>query len=155
MGRPTKYKAEYAHQASQLCQLGATDAQLADFFDVSEQTVNSWKVKHPEFLESLKESKEIADARVERSLYERACGYSHPEEKVFCQNGEITTYNSRKHYPPETTACIFWLKNRKPAEWRDQRNVNIEILTDQERMDRIDILLQSVLDRDAQELIKH
>ena len=58
MGRPTKYKAEYAEQAAKLCALGAVDAQLADFFGVSEPTINAWKDKHPAFLKSLKESKE-------------------------------------------------------------------------------------------------
>ncbi len=48
-GRPTKYKAEYAEQAAKLCKLGATDAQLADFFEVSVSTVNLWKVEHREF----------------------------------------------------------------------------------------------------------
>jgi hypothetical protein len=86
------------------------------------------------------------------SLYQRACGYTHKEEKVFCNQGEITTHVVDKHYPPETTACVFWLKNRKPDDWRDLRNVNIEIMTDQERMDRIDVLLQSVLDREVAEL---
>ena len=151
-GRPSKYKPEYAKLAAHYCSLGATDADLAGFFDVSEQTINAWKVKHHEFLESTTGSKLIADEKVEMSLYQRACGYTHKEEKVFCNQGEITTYVVDKHYPPETTACVFWLKNRKPDDWRDLRNVNIEIMTDQERMDRIDVLLQSVLDREVSEL---
>lgn len=154
-GRKTSYKPEYVKIAAQLCLLGATDKNIADALGVCETTINKWKNKHVEFSEALKEGKSVADAKVEHSLYERACGYSVPEEKVFCIQGEIITHQFRKHYPPETTACIFWLKNRKPDEWREQRNSTIEILTDEDRMNRIDILLRSVLDRDAKELIKH
>jgi hypothetical protein len=152
MGRPTKYRPEFVQLAKNYCELGATDAQLAKYFEVDEKTINTWKLKHPEFLQSLKGAKLLADEKVERSLFERACGYSVPEEKIFCTNGEVTVVATTKHYPPDTTACIFWLKNRKPDDWRDQRNINIEVLTDEERMERIDILLQSVLDREAGEL---
>ena len=61
-GRPSQYKAEYCEQAYKLCLLGATDVQLADFFGVSEQTLNTWKQKHPKFLESLRAGKDEADA---------------------------------------------------------------------------------------------
>lgn len=71
-GRPSRYKSEYSQQAYKLCLLlGATDKNLADYFDVSEATINNWKHQHPEFLESLKAGKEEADARVGESLYQR------------------------------------------------------------------------------------
>ena len=69
IGRPTEYKPEYDEQAYNYCLLGATDKQLATFFDVSEQTINAWKHKHPSFLESLRRGKEIADARVAQALF--------------------------------------------------------------------------------------
>lgn len=119
-GRPSLYKPEYVEQAKKLCLLGATDRELADFFKVSEQTLNSWKTQHPEFLESLKVGKDQADQRVERSLYQRAVGYSHPDVHVSNFQGMVTLTPITKHYPPETTAGIFWLKNRKPEEWRDR-----------------------------------
>jgi hypothetical protein len=121
-GRPTKYKAEFVKQAEKLCTLGLTDAELATFFEVSEVTLNAWKTKHPEFLKSLKVGKEEADTRVERSLYHRAIGYSHPEDKIFNDSGEPMIVPTTKHYPPDTTAAIFWLKNRKTAEWRDKQD---------------------------------
>lgn len=120
MGRPSKYKSEYPAQARKLCQLGATDRELAAFFSVSEVTLNAWKIEYPEFLKSLKLGKEAADSRVEQSLYHRAMGYSHPEVHVSNFQGAITLTDLVKHYPPDTTACIFWLKNRKPKEWRDK-----------------------------------
>lgn len=120
-GRPTRYKSEYAEQARKLCLLGATDEALADFFEVSKVTINAWKKAHPEFLNSLKIGKQIADANVADSLYNRALGYSHPELKVFNNMGEIVTFECEKHYPPDPTSAIFWLKNRQPALWRDKQ----------------------------------
>jgi len=122
-GRPSAYKEEYNEKAYKLCLLGATDKQLADFFEVSEQTLNSWKNKHSKFLEALKDGKDEADAKVAQSLYQRANGYSHPEDKIFNNNGEAMIVKTTKHYPPDTTAAIFWLKNRQKVQWRDKHDV--------------------------------
>lgn len=122
-GRPTKYKPEYCEQAQKLVMLGATDVQMADFFEVSISTFYLWKVQNPEFSDALKQSKEQKDAMVEKSLYERAVGYTCRETKVFNQNGEIITKDVDKHYPPDPTAQIFWLKNRQPEQWRDRREL--------------------------------
>ncbi|MHA3884583.1 transposase [Stutzerimonas kunmingensis] len=120
MGRPTRYKAEYAEQAAKLCKLGLTDKEMAKFFEVSESTLNNWKQSHPAFLESLKGGKEMADAEVAAKLFHRATGYEHPEDDIRAINGEIVITPTIKHYPPDTTAAIFWLKNRQPAKWRDR-----------------------------------
>jgi hypothetical protein len=123
MARPTKYKPEYAEQAAKLCKLGATDAQLADFFEVAISTINLWKVEHAEFSESVKLPKVEADERVEQSLYRRAMGYEHDEVDIRVVGGEIVKTPIRKYYPPDSTAMIFWLKNRKPADWRDKQEI--------------------------------
>jgi hypothetical protein len=68
-GRPSKYQPEFADQAAKLCMLGATDAALADFFKVSERTIERWRISEPEFCRALKRSKEMADSLVERSLF--------------------------------------------------------------------------------------
>ena len=120
-GRPTKYRPEYALQAEKLCKLGLTDKEMAGFFEVSEQTINTWKHQYPEFLESLKDGKTMADAEVASKLFHRATGYEHPEDDIRAVNGVITITPMVKHYPPDTTAAIFWLKNRQPALWRDKR----------------------------------
>lgn len=122
-GRPSKYKPEYSEQAYKLCLLGATDIQLADFFGVSEQTLNTWKTKHPEFLESLKDGKDKADSVIAESLFHRAKGYSHPDTHISNYQGEITVTQITKHYPPDATSCIFWLKNRQKEKWRDTQNI--------------------------------
>lgn len=120
MARPSKYKPEFSTQAAKLCALGATDSQLADFFEVAVSTISLWKVEHPEFSEALKLAKDEADAKVEQSLYRRAMGYEHDETDIRVVDKEIVQTPIRKHYPPDTTACIFWLKNRKAAQWRDK-----------------------------------
>lgn len=120
MARPTAFKSEYVAQAEKLCGLGATDQELADFFEVSARTLYRWKGEHPKFCQALKAGKDVADARVERSLYARANGYEHEEVDIRVVGGEIVQTPIRKYYPPDTTAAIFWLKNRKPGEWRDK-----------------------------------
>jgi hypothetical protein len=119
-GRPSKYKPEFVKQAAKLAALGATDREMAEFFEVSEQTLNTWKLKHLDFLEALKVAKDAADTRVERSLYNRAVGYSFDSEKVFHFQGNITRAPIVEHVAPDVTACIFWLKNRRPEQWRDK-----------------------------------
>ena len=120
-GRPSKYKPEYADQAKKLCMLGMTDKEMADFFGVAESTLNLWKTVHPEFSESLKGGKDLIDAQVAAKLFHRAIGYEHPEDDIRAVNGEIVITPMVKHYPPDTTAAIFWLKNRQPQKWRDKQ----------------------------------
>jgi len=124
-GQPTSYKPEYDEQAFKLCLLGATDKKIADFFDVTEQTINNWKIKHPTFFESLKNGKEKADGVIAESLYHRAKGYSHHDVHIAVSNGEAIQTDIVKHYPPDPTSCIFWLKNRQPATWRDKHDHEI------------------------------
>jgi hypothetical protein len=126
-GRPTKYKPEFAKQAYKLCLLGATDKRIADFFDVTESTLNLWKQEFPEFSESLKAGKEEADSVVAQSLFHRATGYSHPDVDIKLFKGKIIKTKLTKHYPPDSTAAIFWLKNRQPKQWRDKQEVEHSI----------------------------
>lgn len=116
-GRPTRYKAEYVKQAKKLCELGATIPDLAEAFGVAQSTVSLWGVKHKPFSEALKIGKDTPDSRVERSLYERAIGYSHPDVHISNFQGEVTITPITKHYPPDTKAALAWLYNRKSAEW--------------------------------------
>lgn len=130
-GRPTKYRKEYCDQAAQLCALGATDVQLAAFFKVSEVTINAWKKTQPDFLKSLKGAKDNLDSKVERSLFERAMGFAHTDTKFATHDGMITdTKEFMKHYPPDVTAMIFWLKNRQPDKWRDKIDHEVEFTGD-------------------------
>lgn len=121
-GQPTKFDEEKIRQAGILyAKHGYTDAQVADFFSVSRQTIFNWRERHPEFFDTIKKSKDETDDRVERALYERAIGYECPETKVFCDKGDIVTHDMVKHYPPDTAAAFIWLKNRRPEKWRDKQ----------------------------------
>lgn len=121
VGRPSPYKPEFPEQARKLCELGATDVELADFFEVSVVTIWAWQRRHEDFLKAIKVGKEQADDRTERSLFHRANGYTFESEKVFQFRGQIVRAQTREHVPPDTTACIFWLKNRRPELWRDRQ----------------------------------
>ena len=123
-GQPTKYKKEYAELAYKFCLLGADDKRLAEFFEVKEQTINNWKKAHPQFFESIKRGKVIADAEVADSLYKRATGFSHTETKVFNNQGEILTHDVTKHYAPDPTAIAYWLNNRQRNNWAQRQEVN-------------------------------
>lgn len=121
-GRPSEYKPEYAAVAKKLCELGATDSDLAHAFEVSRSTIFTWRATHPDFLDACEVGKQAADDRVVRSLYERANGYSYDSCKIFLPKDApapvIVPYV--EHVPPSDTAAIFWLKNRRPKEWRDR-----------------------------------
>ncbi len=106
--------------AYKFCLLGASDEKLAALFEVSVATISNWKNDHPEFLEALKRGKEVADAEVAHSLYQRALGYTHPEDDIRVVNGEIVITPTVKHYPPDTGAATLWLKNRQASTWRDK-----------------------------------
>mgnify|MGYP005874636605 FL=1 len=146
-GRKSEYRIEYVDQALKLCLLGATDKELAEFFSVSEQTLNKWKKDYPEFLESLKKGKSIADANVASRLYNRAIGYDCKATKFATSNGKITDSKVFiEHYPPDTTAAIFWLKNRQPEKWRDKKEVDANVNLGDELESLTDEQLQAIID---------
>ncbi|WHI46585.1 hypothetical protein [Microbulbifer sp. VAAF005] len=99
MARRTSYREEFAEQVEKLCKLGLTDKELGEFFEVTEQTINNWKNKHPEFFESIKRGKTLADANVVESLFRRACGYSHEAVKIMQHNGKPIVQEYTEHYP--------------------------------------------------------
>ena len=125
--RPSVYQKGYAKQAAKLCEMGATDAEIAGFFDVDVRTIYRWKHDHDDFCQALKMGKEIADERVERSLYQRAIGYEQDEVKIFMPGGAAEPVYApfTAKIAPDTTAAIFWLKNRRSQEWRDKQSTEI------------------------------
>ncbi len=130
-----KWKDEYVRIAEHAAKLGATEREIAEMFNVSEVTLNAWKNERPEFLAALKLGKEGPDDRVERSLYNRAVGYSFDSIKVFQFQGQIVEAPVVEHVPPDTTAGIFWLKNRRPELWRDVKAIEGTVNVKDERTD--------------------
>ncbi len=139
-GRPSSYKPEYAEQAEKLCNLGATDNEVAEFFNVSVRTVHRWKLEQEEFCHALKIGKAAADERAERSLFHKANGFTYTEQQAFkvktvtYKDGkrlkeveELQTIEVERFSPPDTTAMIFWLKNRKPGVWRDRHEHGLDV----------------------------
>ena len=135
-GRPTKYREEYNKQAYKLALLGHTDAELAEFFEVAVSTIYEWKLEYPEFSESIKNGKEIADSEIAEGLYDRAKGavittqqaikvrrvdYDDKGKKI-SESEEIEVVDLEQEVPPDTAAAIFWLKNRQSKKWRDRHN---------------------------------
>lgn len=122
-GRPTKYREEYNEQARKLCLLGATDSDLAEFFEVNVDSIHEWKKVHTAFSDSIKSGKSQADSDVADRLYQRAMGYEHKDVDIRVVEGQIVQTEIMKHYPPDSTAAIFWLKNRNSKRWRDKHEV--------------------------------
>jgi hypothetical protein len=142
VGRPSLYQGEFAVQAEKLCKMGATDHDLADFFEVSLRSISNWQVAHPEFMQAMRSGKDVADDRVERALYLKAVGYSHDAVKIYANNrtGENVVVPYVAHIPPDTTAISLWLRNRRAKDWRDggkdfEPEVEAEGMTLKERLE--------------------
>lgn len=126
-GQPTRYdSAAHIPWATSLAKRGCTVAEISEAFGVSERTVYRWSASHPEFCQALKESRSKADEAVVESLYSRACGnvkrVTKRKREVLNANGEAVTLTEvvEETLPPDTTAMIYWLKNRQPELWRDR-----------------------------------
>lgn len=133
-GRPSKLTPAAREKSVELAAQGKTNEQIADILGVHRRTIENWSTRDQEFLWALKEAKSHADDAVEASLFMRAVGYKHAALKFF--KGEKRTTDPvtdetkvedvviehpyTKHYPPDTTAAIFWLKNRRPDQWREK-----------------------------------
>lgn len=112
---------------------GLTEQQIAKNLHIAYSTFREYKKKYPALSATLKRTKEVADREVENSLYKRAIGYKYEEvtseKSLNPKTGKqelVVTKVVTKEVVPDTTAQIFWLKNRKPAEWRDKREVGVE-----------------------------
>lgn len=99
---------------------GLTDKDISQNIGISESTLNAWKKQFPEFSESLKKNKEVADRQVENALHKSAVGYYY-EEDVVTNQGDVVTV--KKYSKPNVTAGIFWVKNRMPDKWRDKQEI--------------------------------
>ena len=101
---------------------GLTDEQIAHNMGISRSTLNEWKKKYPDISDTLKKGKDVVDIQVENALLKRALGYKYKETtKELTKSGfMMVTKEVIKEVVPDTTAQIFWLKNRRPDKWRDK-----------------------------------
>lgn len=103
---------------------GLTDEQIAENIGINRDTLYRWKKEHSDISDALKRGKEVIDRQVENALLKRALGYRYEEVKEKTEGGLVTERTvTVKEVVPDTTAQIFWLKNRKPEEWRDKRQI--------------------------------
>lgn len=99
---------------------GLTDEQIAHNMGIKRQTLYEWMKRFPDISDALKKGKEVVDRQVENALLKNALGFYYEEETV-TNKGDVVTV--RKYEKPNTTAQIFWLKNRKPKQWRDKQEL--------------------------------
>ncbi|MBD8915964.1 MAG: helix-turn-helix domain-containing protein [Pseudobutyrivibrio sp.] len=112
---------------------GLTEEQIAANMGISRSTLSEWKKKHSDISDTLKRGKEVVDRQVENALLKRALGYRYKEttkelvtDKDTGDSELVITKVVEKEVQPDTTAQIFWLKNRKPSIWRDRAQVDID-----------------------------
>mgnify|MGYP002152379484 CR=1 FL=1 len=117
VGRRSRYKPEYAGIVRKMSELGATSWDICEALGISRATFHRWANQHKEFCDNLRLGNEQSDQRVERSLYERACGYSHEDVHISSYEGEVIITPIVKHYPPDTKAALAWLYNRMRDKW--------------------------------------
>lgn len=143
-GRKSKYETNVQPRLLEIaawCRDGLTDKEIAERLDISQDSFYVYKNKYTEFSDTLKETKEIADIKVENSLNRNANGYDY-EEEVVVMKKEIfyneqgkkqkevvypVTVSLTKHKEAETKAQQFWLQNRKPEKWRNQAQVELKV----------------------------
>lgn len=126
---------------------GLTDEQIAQNIGIATSTLYEWKNKYPEISESLKKGKEVVDRQVENALLKRALGYEYTEttREYIPELDEMkTTKKVTKQVAPDTTAQIFWLKNRKPDKWRDKQEYE-----DRTAIEKLDEILKGLHDNAA------
>ena len=103
---------------------GLTDEQISGNIGINTSTLYDWKNKFPKISEALKKGKEVVDIQVENALLKRALGYEFQETRVEKSDKDGTKIiQTLKHIPADTTAQIFWLKNRRPDKWRDKPEI--------------------------------
>lgn len=124
---------------------GLTDEQLAHNMNIGVRTLYEWKEKHPQISQALKSGREVADIMVENALFKRAIGYDNEETTIESEekNGKKHTHikKVKRHIPGDVTAQIFWLKNRRPDDWRDKRETLIKNTVSQDAIDEVEAFL--------------
>jgi transcriptional regulator with XRE-family HTH domain len=120
-GPKTGYTPDCCDEARRACMLGATNEELAGLLGVSRATIHNWMEEFPDFKKAIEEGKVAADARVAEKLYQRAIGYERPATRFFSNpDGPPTQVDYTYHHAPDTSAAIFWLRNRRREDWREQ-----------------------------------
>lgn len=131
MARPNRYETEIKYKLAAVkgwARNGLTNEQIAHNLGINIATLYEYKKKYLEFDDALKKGREVVDFEVENALLKRALGYEYEETKVEVEeNGKKKVTKTKKFIPPDVGAAAFWLKNRKPTEWRDRKEIGAEL----------------------------
>ena len=131
VGRPSIYDPEKHPAEAEYCAAeGMINQEIAAYLNISTSTLHEWTQLHEEFASAIKRGKAVADDKVEKSLYKRAMGQYVEEVKTTKEGDTVTKIEKTEKYIADTAAMIFWLKNRKPHEWRDKRETELSSAED-------------------------
>jgi hypothetical protein len=119
------YRPEYAYIALGLCWNGATNEKIAEFFDVSVDTLNRWTFKYPDLKRHIDMGRHHADQMVMEALFQSAVGYEVDVEKIFNNDGQITRVDTKEYIAPNVAAQKFWLTNRRPDRWSNREHTEL------------------------------
>lgn len=125
-GRPTLKTDERIAKTLELAQLGKTNVQMAEIIGVSEATIRRWMLLDFEFSTAVKLLKQEADELIEASLFKSALGYDKRTKKNIVTRDGVEEIEDTTYYPPNPTSMIFWLKNRRPKQWKDRVEIQTE-----------------------------
>lgn len=120
---------------------GLTNEQIANNIGIGRTTLYEWSQKEPNIANAIKKGKEVVDFEVENALLKRALGYTLTitEQKVD-KFGDVHNLKKDVHIPGDTTAQIFWLKNRMTKQWRDK----VEVEANKEQLEKVNELLTKI-----------
>lgn len=124
LGTVDGYHPSYDAHAFKICLLwGATNAEIAAYFECAESTIRSWRNNYPSFDNAIRAGKTEADARVAEGLYSRAVGMKVKTEKVQydARRGQFVRTDTEEYIPPDVQAASLWLMNRQPEKWKPPR----------------------------------
>jgi hypothetical protein len=128
-GRPSAYKPENPEIARQCCAAGGTNQSLAERLGVCRRTIDNWIASIPDFRDAVMDGREQADGAVVSALFARATGFKQKTIKTFLYRGQPVYADHVVDHPPDTHACIFWLRNRLPEEWLEKAKASDPGLT--------------------------
>lgn len=118
-----RYHTGFGRRATDHCMLGATNAELALVFGVSQTTIEQWLVDHAHFRKAVALGREMADVKVVRSLYRRATGLKVTKQRIATIEGKQQVVDLKEELPPDVGAAQFWLTNRQRTRWKDTKSV--------------------------------
>ena len=122
---PPRYQRKYAEQVAQAAQHGATRTEIMTLLGIDANVLLLWSMTHADFAEALRANDDRRTRRVEDTLYQRACGYTYPSEKIMVIDGQVVRVEITEIIPPDVAAARAWLEQKDAENWRPKRELNV------------------------------